>query len=439
MPSTRRRVLLGAAGTLTALAGCNETTSDDYPTVTPVDVPRSSSEILREAAEIEWPTLPPAVPISEERLDRTLAHAESLVSDLRAATEANPDVDLTGLRRAIPNDPNDIIKDANANLQSARETDRAEAALRRIESTVRDVALALGYIEAETGAVDRAAVEAMIEDEQAAVDALTEGFSYRIVRPLEAHLPMFYEAERRLTEHRHLDRAREQLANTDDGGLDEHTAFALARENIEHSRLARSTIATLHDSATDADAPSLRAAIPPVLADLREEVEAIAESYADRDPASGSSPKSRVRNIRIHVGGRSRRWLSELDENDGEPSVRLLVDIATYLTEFDALDAAVTRTVDRFENGEIPAESVIEAKEDAVEGMETVVDGTALQRHFAERSEVLLESADRIARREGDERSVARAHLFYAGVAEWTARAVERGADLTASLEAKQS
>lgn len=439
MPSTRRRVLLGAAGTLAALAGCNETTSDDYSTVTPVDVPRSRSEILREAAEIEWPDLPPAVPVSEARLDRALTHAESLVSDLQTAAEANPDVELTGLRRAIPNDPNDIIERANAELQSAREADRARVALRRVESTVRDVALALGYIEAETGAVDRPAVEAMIEDEQAALNALTERFSYRIARPIGDHLPMFYEAERRLTELRYLDHAREQLADADNGGIDEHTAFALVRQSVERTRLARSTIATLHDSATDAEAPSLRTAIPSVLADLREEVVAIAELYADRDPPNDASPKGRVRDIRIQVGRRSRRWLSELDDNDGEPSVRLLVDIATYLTEFNAFDAAVTRTVDRFENGEIPAESVIESKEDAVEGIEAAASGTPLQRHLAERSEMLLETADRTASSDGDTRAVARAHLFYAGVAEWTTRAVDRGADLTASLEAKQS
>lgn len=439
MPSTRRAVLLGAAGTLAALAGCNETTSDDYPTVTPVDVPQSRSEALKQAAAIGWPQLPPAVPVTDARLDPAMAHAEALVSDLRTAAENNPDMDLSGFRRALPDDPNDIVERAASELQSAREADRDGAALHRVESTIREVSLALGYMEAKTGTLDRAAIETMLDDEQEALNALTERFSYRIAEPIGDHLPALYEAEQQLTNLRHLDHAREQLESIPDGEIDEHTAFALARQNLEINRRNREAVATLHDTATDPNAPSFRAAIPPVLADLREEVEAIADTYADREPPTDATTKGRILNIRIHVGRRSTRWLRELDENGGEPSVRLLVEVVMWLTEFDALDAAVGRTADQFENGEVPAESVIEAKEDAADGMEAVAAGTPLQRHLADRGETLLETADRIAASEANERSVARTHLFYAGAAEWARRSVSRGSDLVAALEAQQS
>jgi hypothetical protein len=71
--------------------------------------------------------------------------------------------------------------------------------------------------------------------------------------------------------------------------------------------------------------------------------------------------------------------------------------------------------------------------------METAAAEMSLQRHLARRSETLLETADRIAASEDDERAVARIHLFYSGAAEWTRRSVDRGADLVASLEAQQS
>lgn len=439
MPSTRRHFLLGAAGTLAALAGCNETASDDYPTVTPVDVPQSQSEALKEAAAIGWPELPPAVPVTDARLDPAMAHAEALVSDLRTAAEHHPDVDLRDMRRSMPNDPNDIVERAESELQSAREADRARAALTRVKSTIRDVSLALGYMEAKTGTLDRTVIETMVDDEWDALNALTERFSYRIADPIGNHLPPLYEAERQLTNLRHLDHAQEQLEAAADEEIHEHSAFALARQNVEINRLRRKTIAILHESATDPDAPSFRAAIPPVLGDLREEVEAIADSYADREPPNDATTKSRIRNVRIHVGRRSRRWLRELDENDGEPSVRVLVDLVMWLTEFGALDAAVARTVDQFENGEVPAESVIEAKRDAADGMEIAAAEMPLHRHLARRTETLLETADRIAASEANDRSVARVHLFYAGAAEWTRRSVRRGSDLVAALEAQQS
>lgn len=440
MPSTRRSVLLGTASALAALAGCNESTSDGpQSTVTPVDVPRTKAEAMQEAAAIEWPEIPPAVPVTDARLDPAMAHAEALLSDLRAVAEDNPDMDLSGLRRRIPNDPNDIVQRAASELQSAREADRARAALERAESTIREVSLPLGYMEAKIGILNRTAIKTMVDDERKALDALTDRFSYRIADPIGDHLPPLYEAERQLTDLRHLDHAREQLTAAADGEIDAYTAFALARQNVEINRRRREAIDILHESATDLDAPSFRAAIPLVLADLREEVEAIADAYADRDPPNDATTKGRIRNIRIHIGRRSRRWLSELDENDGEPSARLLVDVVTWLTEFGALDAAIARTLDRFENGEIPAESVIEAKRDAVGGMETAAAGTPLQRHLAQRSETILETADRIAASEDDQRAVARTHLFYSGAAEWTRLSVDRGADLAATLQAQQS
>lgn len=439
MPSTRRRLLLGAAGTLAALAGCNETSGDDPPTVTPVDVPKTKAEALQEAANIEAPKIPPAVRVTDAHLEAAIEDAEILVADLEAVAARADDVDLRGLQRRIADEPRDVVERAETELQSARETGPSEKALSTVRNVVREVGLALGYIETKLGELDRERIETELQEEEAATEAFRDRFSYQIARPLGASLPTFRAAETTRPDPSDIGQAREPLVNLDDGRVDEATAFGLARRELETHRRKRQDAARYLEVATDENAPSMRQSIEGAITDLRSEVEEIAETYGDQDPPDDASLEGEIQNIRVHVGRRSRRWLSRIEEHDGTQSLDLLLDVAEWLVEFSSLDAAVGRTTDVIDGGEVASEAVVAAKRDAVVGLEAAVDGNPLQRSLAERSGLLLQTADRNATARDDARTVARTHLLYSAVDEWCERSLERADAVTASLQAQQS
>jgi hypothetical protein len=113
--------------------------------------------------------------------------------------------------------------------------------------------------------------------------------------------------------------------------------------------------------------------------------------------------------------------------------------VTAWLVEFASLDAAVTRTTDRIEDGEVPTDAILPAKRDAVETLERAAEGDALQRELAARSNALINAADRTATAGDDARTVARTYLLYAAADEWGSRALERGDELAATLQAQQS
>lgn len=441
MPSTRRSVLLGAAGTIAALAGCNESTSDGpRSTVTPVDVPKTRGEALEEAARLDKPEITPGVRVTEDHLAAAIADAESLVSDLRSAIDrAGDDIDLRDLQRRGADEPDDVVRRAESRLESVREMDPSQDALSMVNGAVREVALPLGYIEAELGDLDRETLETAIDDEVAATEALADRFSYRVAAPISAYLPTLRVAETTRPDPGDIENAREPLADAESGRIDEANAIALARRQLEVNRRSRTDAARFLTTATDSDRPSVRAAIEDGLSAVHSEVEAIAETYADRDPPDNISVEGEIRNIRIHVGRRSRRWLSELEDDDGSSSLRLLLDVSRWLVEFASLDAAVARTIDAMDDEEIPSDAILAAKRDAVDAIGSASEGTALQRELASRSASLVRTADRNATTSDDARTVARTHLLYAAAAEWAVRALERGDWVASTLQAQQS
>ncbi|WP_336135872.1 hypothetical protein [Natronomonas amylolytica] len=441
MPSTRRSVLLGTASALVALAGCNETTSDDYPTVTPVDVPRTKAEALQEAAELDRPEIPGAVRVTDDHLEAAIEDTERLIADLRSALDRGEDLDLQELGRRLQHEPEGLPERAETQLESAREAGPSEGALSTIERAVRDVALAVGYLEARLGDVDRAGIEAALDTEAAATEALIDDFSYRVADPLVEHLPTLRAAEASLDRLDDLDRARAPLDEADPERDELDIAIGFARRELEVHRRNRRDAERLMQTATDGNRPSLRPAIDDVSSGLRGEVESIVETYADRDPPSGASIEGELRGIRIHVGRRGQQWLSREAERDAERVGPLgqLLDMTAWLVEFAALDVAVTRTTDRLDGGEMPTDAIVAAKRDAIEALERAAEGDALQRELAARGGILVRSADRSATAGDDARTVARTHLLYAAADEWGRRALDRGSDLAARLQAQQS
>jgi hypothetical protein len=442
MSSTRRSVLLGAAGTVAALAGCNESTSDGpQSTVTPVDVPRTTAEALREAAELDWPEIPGALRVTDDHLAAAIEDTEQLVADLRSALERaeDDDLDVHELGRRVQSDPEQVPERAEARLESAREKGPSGEALSIIERAVRDLALPLGYLEAELGDLDRDGMETALVKEEAATRALADRFSYRVADPLAEHLPTLREAETTLGRLDVFDDARQPLAEAESGDLEEAVAIGFARRELEMNRRKRRDADRLQETATDDARRSIWPAIDDRLSAVRGQVESIVDSYGDRDPPNEATIEGEIRNIRHHIGRRGQGWLSRLDEDERSEPLSLLLDVTAWLVEFASLDAAVTRTTDRIEDGEVPTDAILPAKRDAVETLERAAEGDALQRELAARSNALINAADRTATAGDDARTVARTYLLYAAADEWGSRALERGDELAATLQAQQS
>ncbi|MEF8913930.1 hypothetical protein [Natronomonas sp.] len=440
MPSTRRSVLLGTASALAALAGCNESTSDGpRSTVTPVDVPRTKGEALQEAAELDWSEIPGAVHVTEAHLDAAIEDTERLIADLRSALDRGDDLDLRTLARHVQHPPREIPERAEAQLESARETGPSEQALSTIKRTVRDIGIVLGYVEAELGDLSLEEVETALDTEEATTEALIGEFSYRVADPLVEYLPTLRAAERSLGRLDGLDRARETLNDADSGRGEHEIAIGFAWRELEVHRRNRRDAELLMETATDENRPSLRPAIDDVLAGLRGEVESIVESYGDREPPNNATVEGEIRNIRFHIGRQGQRWLSRMDEDDRSDPLGLLFGTTEWLVEFAALDGAVARTTDLIDGGEIPADDVVAVKRDAVETLARAAEGDALQRELAARSNTLIQSADRRANSGDGARTVARTYLLYAAANEWGGRALVRGDELAARLQAQQS
>lgn len=437
MPPSRRSLLIGTAGALAAFAGCNDTSNVDRTTVTPVNVPKTKGEALQEAAEIERPDIPSAVRVTDDHLAAAIADAETLVSDLRSAIARSEDIDLSEFQRRLPDDPEEVVERAESQLESVREATPSKRALSTVKDVVEDVALVVGYIEAKLGELDHERLEAELRDEEAATEALADRFSYRIVRPLAEYLPTLRLAETTRPTLADLEDVREPVKNLEADNRTTAAAFGLAYRELEAHRRDRRETANLLATATDEDTPSVRPAIDDALSDLREEVEAIADMYDDQDLPGDVSVEGEIRNIRVHVGRRSQQWRSRLEEYDGTRQLDLLLNVSEWLVEFEALDAAVGRTTDALDDNEIPSDAIVAAKRDAVDSLKEAVEGTALQRSFAERCGILLQTADRNGN--SDARTVARTYLLYTAVDEWSQQARERGKAVADALQAQQS
>jgi len=439
-PSTRRRFLTGAAGALAVLAGCNEQSSPSRRgTVTPVDVPRTDEELLQEAANIDVPSVPKAVIVSESHLQAAIDHIKSVrstVESVLADSDIEPE-NYDGIRYGTPKS---ILDDTEQRLEDVRELGRTEQALSIASNTLRELSRLLGVLQAETGAADGESLRKEIEAERDAIDALPSQFDYRVATPVERYLPTLYTAESKLE---NLTQgpfpARAETEEADDETVPPSRIGEL-RLHLEHLRRQRDDVERFHATATDESAPPVRDGIDDALTQLEAEVRQIAEEYGAEPSGQredlGETAEGRIRGVRRSVGARSRRWTEGFEEfrQDGRRMVGLL-EVTEWLLLFEGVDAAVDRTLTRLGPDDFPTESVVTEKRRAVEALEAVADGTALQRRFAERSHGLLRSADSRAERGiGNTEEVAFVHLLYVSAKECANRAATRSETVSEAL-----
>lgn len=443
MPSTRRRFLLGAAA-LSGVAGCNERSPRaSQETVTPVEVPRTDREIVREAMAIDAPSIPSAIRVSDAHWAAAVDHVETLRDSVEELLES---VDGSSGERGRNRPQDEVLERADDRLESARETGRSEEALDLVRRVVRDLARADGYLRAERGTLDADALRSEVEAEREATDGLLDGVEYRIARPVDEVLPTAFAAERALEAAdglQHVDDFLDDERDSDGDAQRRADQLASVYRSLEVHRRRRDDAERYLETATDPDARSLRPAIDAELDDLEGELAAIAERFPDEERGyrEDETVADYFEEIRSNVGRRTGRFRSQLPEyrEDGR-RLHGLFRAHRLVVEYESVTAAVDRTEPLLDGPEFPTSRLVTEKRRAVESVERVADGTPLQRHLARRAARMMASADRFSRTDDpDTRGLAQIHLMYAGAAEWAELALERGGALSESLQAQQS
>jgi hypothetical protein len=442
MPSSRRGFLAGATALAATLAGCNdETARSQRETVTPVEVPRTDEEVLREAAALDVPSLHAPVVVSEAHhaaaVEQVEANRDALVGRCQ---ETDTPVDFEDVLGATDT-PDAVLDEVDRRLEAARNTGPSPEALEVLRRALRQVATANGYLLAETGDADVERYREAVESEEAAADPLREAFDYRVAEPGE-YLPTLYAAEQALD--RLEDASETEVRPGRADGEPDSRLVATLNYRLELARRRRDDVERYLATATDPEGPPLRGPIGEELDAVRAELSAVADRYgADSgDRPDGQTVADDLRGIRWSVGRRCERYLSS--EPDAPPAgarVRVLLDGVDRLLEFESIDAAVERTVDRLGSREFPADRLLEEKRRAVDGLERAASAPALHRRLADTPARIVASADRFHRREDDmdvER-LARTHLYYAGAAEWVERGLARADGLATVMQAQQS
>lgn len=307
MPSTRRRFLLGAAATA-GIAGCNERSPRaGEGTVTPVEVPRTDHEYVREALAIDAPTLPLATRVSEVHWSAAVGHVESLQDSIREQIDTvdGPVENYTHQRQ-----PERVLEEADDRLGDARRAGPSESGLDTLHRVVNDLARADGFLRAEFGSLDADALRAEVEAERERTDAVVESIEYRIANPIEDALPTAVAAERTLD-------AADSLRNADrvldDADADEETRperLATVYRYLERHRRRRDDAERYLETATDENAPSLRSAIDAGLDALEEELAGVADRFPEgnREALDDESVRDYFDGIRRSVGRRTGRF-----------------------------------------------------------------------------------------------------------------------------------
>lgn len=447
MPSTRRRFLSGAAAGVALLAGCNDRASDgNRGTVTPVDVPMTDSQLLEQAASIEYPSLPPAVVVTDTHFEDAIGHVESLVDELEHELDEADEVDFSDLRRPAPGRSSrsggtHVVQETRDRLDSIRERAPSLEPLSDVERALRDVSHLLGFVRAETGEITLDEIERTVDDERESARELRADIGYRLASPVAATLPTLQAAEEK------LDSTPEQKHALETGDGDETVDSAsrrvadLRRVLARHRRRRRDAERFL-ETATEPGARSFRTSVDRELEAVQDELESLPDRFQTPEGRRDQGTLvEELRGNRRHVGRRSSAWLQayETYRTDGRRVLGLLRGYR-ILVEADAVDAAVMRTTERLDGRTFPAETVPDEKRRAVERIESLVDGPAVQRALAERAVSILDFG---RHQRGDDgvtvETVARTFFLYAVAAEWAASSAERGRTLVESLRSDQS
>lgn len=441
MRCSRREVLLGVAAASASLAGCSDDPTPVERTVTPVEVPRSDGDILREAAASDPPAVPSPVVVSDDHVTDALGRVEAALSALLERVDGGQEgrARLSDeIRQSIESNVG-RARDLLADAESAETPPEALSSAREARGEIGE---ASGWLRADSGDLRTSELEAAIEAERAAARDLDSRFEYHIAAPLAGWVPTYGAAERqRDALGRHREQATRALEEaTDDGGL-VSTAGRVTREIATH-RHRRSDIERLVESATTAGRPSLRTALERELDDRTSRLAALADRYEiERDDSPDvSSAAGRIEAVRLQVGNRASGVRSEAKrDREAGSYVRALSRAEAYLAQFGAVDEAVDETLELINGGSIPVEAVPPEKQSAVERIGAVAEAPALGRRFARGCSRPLAAADRrVDRQPNGVAAATRAFFFYRISAGWAERARRRAGALAERLRAKQ-
>lgn len=450
MARTRRRVISGAAALVAALAGCNDRTrGPDDGSATPVDVPMTDRELLAEAASIDRPAVPSAVVVSDEHLSAAIEHGESMVTSVEGDLETRYEWDASDRPGRFRGDAGSILEQARDHLTDARARGSTEAGLDSARKAVRAIAPLYGYVRAAVGDVDPVTLRRALESVRDRRSRLREGLRYDVREPVAAFLPTLYAAEVALAHEIAIENLTDPLADTDPADDRYPRLAAEVQLRIELHRREREDASMFVETATDPAAPSKETAIEAAFRDAHSELDRIEARYHSdgHERPDRSTVRGTIRDLRYR--GAARSWeirFRTADEFEAGWRLRPLLDAVEGVVAFEAVDEAVTVTLERLERGAFPAEHLVSEKRRAVANLEAAAGSEAIQRHLADGSDSMhhldesstsrLHAGDRIAGRGAtDAESIALAHANYVQAAAWADLAVDRGRRLSSSLQ----
>lgn len=464
MPSTRRRFLTaGAVGVGVAVGGCADapTEREIQETLTPVEVPRSDAEHLREAAEIETPSIPPVVVVTDDHLAAAARQVESVVESVHdLVSETEFEERPPGVPAADEVDRR--LTEASADLDDVRagEYGTAVEALESLRNILGRLAEMRGALEAADGMED-AEVEGLwraVHRQRDAEAAVSDRVEYRVAAPVAERLPTLHAAESMLRgggparrgrvvggRHGDLDSAENvlELVEGQEEVREEPRAVGEVRRHLALHRRRVNDADRWLEWATDPEAASCRAAVEDALTEVVGRAEDIAATYEVDDRPDGETVHDHILEIRYMVGSRGSRLADRARSARAESRPLLgLLDLLEWQVEFESVDLAVEATTERLDRPEFPTGDLVDEKRRAADRLESLADAPATARHLASRADGIVRNGrviPRAADSDVDVDVVANAYLRYAVVAEWADRAVERGDELSARLRAEQS
>lgn len=432
MPTSRRRFLAvaGAAGAA-VIAGCNEGSQPERDaTVTPVDVPRSAADVLDAVEGVPVPSIPSATIVSDAHRRSVVRHVSERLRTTEAALAVS---DVTTEDVGVHLNDDAPIRSARAELDRYTESP-SRRQYRRLEREFENVATILGYVRAATGDLGPAGVRdefATAETEFADLSGETE---YRLASPVRRFLPTLEAVESALDrggDQRNTARRAVSEVETDDEAVGP-SEIAAAWRSVELLRLETTNAAGYAATALDPSSPPRADAIVEVVGD---HLDVLASLDVPRR-ADGQRLPARVRTVLSTVRARRSDVLSAADPTNPETArrVELLLDAVRIRGQLDAFSVAAESTFSRLDGEEFPVERIPEAKDSAVDRLETLAAADPLQRHLGRLAEDMVTYADRLEPGQGTN-PVASAHFMYEAAREFADLSLSRGDRVAAALE----
>jgi len=428
MRTSRRRFVATVGAAL--LAGCS---SSDEPerteTVTPVDVPRSDSEVLEAVESVPVPSIPPAPIVSTAHRGSVVSHVEDRIEKAEAALAAADDVALADIERL---DTREASFDAYRSTLRAYEADPDRRRFRRLARTFGDVATIMGHVRTATGDLDADVIRTAFEAARDAAVELADGLEYRLAAPVVERYPTAVAGEEV------LDRAEDVrlAAEREVAELAEPnpTEAAAVWRSVESLRLETTNAAGYLQTGLDPAAPSRTVTVGTLAGDHLEALEALEVPRR----ANGQALPPRIRTALSSARSRRSELLAAADPTDPERARRLelLLEAARVRGQLEAFDAAAEATFPLLDaEAGVPAERLMPAKRAAVSRLERLAGAAPLPRSLGEIAEPLVTYGDRLKGGQGTD-PVATTYFMYVAAQAVVDLSLDRGDRLAAALEA---